>query len=89
MKKQPSDWVSIDLRLLRALKQPISCYELSMSGFGLYSAVVRSIKKHERLGLVAVSEAGLSVKGGPKKFWVLTDKGRSLLKLFSEGDADG
>ena len=82
MKKKACDWVSLDLRLLRALVHPVSCSELSVSGFGLYSAVVRSVKKHERLGLVVVSEARLNAKGAPTKNWVLNDRGMMVLAIF-------
>ncbi len=62
MKKRYCEWVTFDLRLLLALKQPVTCDGLSRSGFGLYPAVVHCLKKHEPLGLVVVSNIRLPAK---------------------------
>jgi hypothetical protein len=34
--KRHSERVNLDLRLLRALEHPVTCYKLSKSGFGFY-----------------------------------------------------
>ena len=77
MRERSREWVSFDFALLRALQQPVTYDVLSRSGFGLYPAVVRSIKKHERLGLVVVSKSECH-----RKFWVLSSRGRLMLVVF-------
>jgi hypothetical protein len=54
----------------------------------VYSAAHLAVRHHERLGLFRVCDVGVSEKGGLKKFWVLTGKGRKLLKFFCEEKLD-
>ena len=77
--------VSFDLLLLGAFVEPATIYAVhEHRGIGYYSGVHKAVWRHARLGLLRISNVEVSEKNCAKKFWVLTEKGRVLLKLFSE-----
>ena len=76
--------VSFDLLLLGAFVEPATIYAVHENrGIGYYSGVHKAVWRHARLGLLRISHVEVSEKNGTKKFWVLTEKGRALLELFS------
>jgi len=74
----------VNLDLLRCFREPTSPFEL-FKHFGVsYPYIHGQLGKFQDLGLVTLAYDGKSSKGGLKKFFVLTRKGRILLALFSE-----
>ena len=85
--------LTVNLNWLELFKKPTSAYELfkhsSFSSYvgkhGSYSSYAgahKQVRSLERLGLVVLTYSGLNCKGTIKKLFVLTDKGRSFLRLF-------
>jgi hypothetical protein len=76
--------LTVNLCLLRCFREPISPYEVLKHCGVSYPGIHRELGKFQDLGLVTLAYTGKSSKGGLKKFFVLSKKGRILLALFSE-----
>ena len=88
-KSSPGDFLRINIVLLRRFGTPTSAFDLFRAGAGNnYSGVFSQVNKLLKLGLITWAFTGSSCKGGVKKFWVLTKKGRLLLELFPEKETD-
>ena len=75
--------LTVNLDWLELFEKPTSSYELfKHSSYSSYSGAHKQVRSLERLGLIVLTYSGLNYKGTIKKLFILTDKGRSLLRLF-------
>ncbi len=75
--------LTVNLDWLELFKKPTSAYELlKHSSYSSYAGAHKQIRSLEGLGLIVLAYSGLNCKGSVKKLFVLTKKGRSLLRLF-------
>ena len=86
MRVTGSEFLMVNMGLLRCFQEPTSAYELFRCGaWRSYSGIHPQVVKLRNLGLITLAFTGRTERNsGVKKFWVLTEKGRVLLKLFSE-----
>ena len=73
----------VNLDWLELFEKPTSAYELlKHSSLGSYSGAHKQVRSLEGLGLIVLTYSGPNIKNSVKKLFVLTKKGRSLLRLF-------
>lgn len=75
-----------DLEVLRLCQQPRNRYELAKIFGNGYQTTVDYIERLERLGLLFVSEESEYRPGKKKKMYLITTKGRSVLRGHEEAD---
>ncbi len=89
-KNSPSDFLLINIGLLRRFRVPTSNVDLLKEGaWKSYSGVWPQVDKLQKLGLItwAYTDSAEGKLGSHlKKFYILTRKGRILLALFSENE---
>ncbi len=75
--------LTVNLDWLELFEKPTSAHELfKHSSYSSYAGAHKQVRSLERLGLIALTDSALNCKGTIKKLFVLTDKGRSFLRLI-------
>jgi|GEM_PF-3026708 DNA-binding PadR family transcriptional regulator len=86
---KPKGFLVINLKLLRRFQVPTATWDLVKDGtWKTYSGAFPQVEKLKNLGLIALAYADRTKRGKPKNLYALTKKGKLLLELFPENEAD-